>query len=34
MDASNLSYVLKWEEPVLLAAILGTFITILLIVLD
>lgn len=34
MDASNLNYVLKWEEPVLLAAILGTFITILLIVLD
>lgn len=34
MDASNLTYILKWEEPVLDAAILGAFITILLFVLD
>lgn len=34
MDASNPNYTLKWEKPVLVAAILGTFITILLFVLD
>lgn len=34
MDALNLNYILKWEEPVLVAAILGTFMTILLFVLD
>mgnify|MGYP000573448642 CR=1 FL=1 len=33
MDASNLNHALKWEEPVMVVAILGTFMTILLFVL-